>query len=241
VGQSNLWYSGCRRVRDKDHYFEHSPTGRLVAIGGYGEIENRWTNLNVLIALRAAGRLCTNKLYTCLIMNNQPEFTPAYIAAFDAALKSYTNVPNLRWTGITNTVRVWQADYAGEPSILPYYLNHDVDEDGLDDGWEVTNNCDISWSTGAGDWDGDGQTDRDEYVAATSPVDAASLFVVTAITNTTAGPVIQWASAPGRSYRVDTGTLTGGWSEVYSVGGSGAALSFTNATGDPFQRVRVLW
>ena len=239
VDQSNIWYSGCRRVRDREHYFEHSPTGRLVAVGGYGERDNRWTNLNQLIALRAAGQLCTNKIHTCLIMNNQPELNAAYIAAFDAQLKTYSNVPNLVWTTVTNIVEVWRTQYGGEPSIIPYYHEHDIDADGLDDGWEMTNNCDLSWSDGATDFDGDSQSDRAEYGAVTDPTDPASWF---GGAMPSAG-VLSWNAAAGRVYDVETaGAVTGSWAAVHTVTGAAATVSYTNAAAaNLFYRLRVRW
>lgn len=241
--ETNYHVSGVRRVRDRDHFLEHSPTGRLVAVGTYGNRDARWTNLDRLIQLRAEGRLCPGRMYTCLIMNNQPELTPAYVAAFDAKLKSYTNVPNLVWTSITNIVHVWQTEYGGAPTILPYELDDDVDSDGLNDGWEVTNHCDLSWSDGSGDYDGDGMSDLAEQVTATQPTNHLSYFSSGALALEGTNAVITWIAAAGLSYRIETAPdVTGTWATAGTVTGAGAGVSFpAGATNRLFHRLRAVW
>src|SRR6185369_15158277 len=78
----------------------------------------------------------------------------------------------------------------------------DSDGDGLDDDWEMTYFGDIS-RDGSGDFDHDGQSDRDEFLAGTNPTSDASLLRVLTLTSLNGGnTTILWNSAPGRTYRV---------------------------------------
>ncbi|HSH16939.1 MAG TPA: hypothetical protein VLD18_12945, partial [Verrucomicrobiae bacterium] len=78
----------------------------------------------------------------------------------------------------------------------------DSDGDGLPDSWELT------WfgmldRDGGGDADGDGVSDRDEFIAGTSPINDTSVLAALPIQAGSGGePVILWAAVPGRKYRV---------------------------------------
>lgn len=94
----------------------------------------------------------------------------------------------------------------------------DTDGDGLEDDWEVLYfRSPHALSSGAGDYDSDGQSDGEEEIAYTDPTDDTSVFGIldgTLVGST--GYVIHWPSASGRVYAVDSATnlLAGGWSNV---------------------------
>ncbi len=78
----------------------------------------------------------------------------------------------------------------------------DSDEDGLPDDWEVAYFNSLA-RDGSGDWDGDGATDRAEYLAGTDPTNAGSVFRVVALTSAGGTEVtVVWSAVPGRTYRV---------------------------------------
>lgn len=78
----------------------------------------------------------------------------------------------------------------------------DTDGDGLDDDWELAWFNDLT-QDGTGDADGDGQSDRNEFLAGTSPTNNESILRVLTISamqgsNTT----VLWSAVAGRTYRV---------------------------------------
>jgi hypothetical protein len=78
----------------------------------------------------------------------------------------------------------------------------DSDGDGLDDDWEMAYFGDLS-RNGAGDFDSDGQTDREEFLAGTNPTSDASLLRVLTLSSLSGGNTrILWSAVPGRTYRV---------------------------------------
>lgn len=78
----------------------------------------------------------------------------------------------------------------------------DSDGDGLDDDWEMTYFGNLS-RDGSGDFDGDEQTDRDEFLSGTNPTSDASLLRVMTLTSLNDGTTkILWSAVAGRTYRV---------------------------------------
>ena len=102
----------------------------------------------------------------------------------------------------------------------------DTDGDGLPDFWEIQNGLSPTNSTGidgvAGDPDGDGFTNLQEYLAGTDPWDANSLLKIIDLAG--AGRVITWNSIPGRNYQVfATTNVNGAFTAL-----SGTLTAFTN-------------
>lgn len=78
----------------------------------------------------------------------------------------------------------------------------DSDEDGLPDDWELTYFNSLV-RDGAGDWDGDGMSDRAEYTAGTDPTNEGSALRVLTLSGVGGGGVtVIWSAVPGKTYRV---------------------------------------
>lgn len=234
INETNLWFSGVYCPRDATNYWTHH-TGNLPLVGGYGGKSILWTNLDELIALRDAGLLCTGRIYTCNLMAGLNNITPAYTADFSNRLQAYTNKANLRWVGIAEVTNIWAAEYATQASYLPYVVTNDLDEDGLIDGWEVTNFCGIVESDGTGDHDSDHQTDASEYIAGTSPTHNTDVFAIVTLRDT----IIEWTAVPGRTYRLEAGDGTT-WTHLLTRPATTNLESWTNTTPATSQWYRVL-
>jgi hypothetical protein len=80
----------------------------------------------------------------------------------------------------------------------------DLDRDALPDDWERLHFGDSNAATGAGDADSDGFSNRDEYLAQTSPRDPTSLFRIHTVERLDANTIrIRWQSQRDSYYRVE--------------------------------------
>jgi YD repeat-containing protein len=110
--------------------------------------------------------------------------------------------------------RLLLADYGGTNQIAYSYDANgnllrkgsptagDSDNDGLDDTWE-SQHFGSTVRDGTGDFDHDGMSDLAEFLAGTSPTEAASALKVTRITTDTGvSATIEWSAVSGKTYRV---------------------------------------
>ncbi len=119
----------------------------------------------------------------------------------------------------------------------------DTDADGLPDDWERTNFGSLD-ATAAGDPDGDGRSNHDEFIAGTNPVSAASVFSVTLTGPSVESLVLRWQSRTGVTYVVETATTLDSAAFVATgtvIVGDGLEKSVTLPAGDSagFLRVRA--
>ena len=120
IDEESLWQSGVWRPVDAEHFDEHDPNGPLAVIGHYS---SNWEGLDALLEKQANGELEDGHMYTVSIMNNQWELDEAYIAEFEARLKTYndeTNDGRIVWATLTQTYEDWVNVYNEVPTILPW-------------------------------------------------------------------------------------------------------------------------
>jgi parallel beta-helix repeat protein len=126
----------------------------------------------------------------------------------------------------------------------PYWLFVDTDGDGMPDGWEEYHF--IGLAQGADDdFDRDGVTNYQEYVAGTVPTDANSVFRVQEVLSNGGSAGLRWAAAEGRTYRVLASDDLVFWSELATIapGQEREVEWFDNGSnGEPrrFYRLEVL-
>jgi lysophospholipase L1-like esterase len=79
----------------------------------------------------------------------------------------------------------------------------DSDGDGIPDAWEIARGLNPGVNDAGLDVDGDGFTNREEYLADTNPLDPASSLRITSVARNPAGQnVVNWRSAGGVRYRI---------------------------------------
>lgn len=115
---------------------------------------------------------------------------------------SWTALP-ISFVNTTNLVVFSADDQQGETNsvvtnIVEIVVPFDFDSDGLGDDWEIAYFSGLT-NGPAGDADGDGQSNGDEYAAGTSPASTSSLFRVQSVAQ---GIGVTVPTASGRLYRV---------------------------------------
>lgn len=99
------------------------------------------------------------------------------------------------------------ADFNGATDVfgvvLPAVAAGDTDLDGIDDEWERTHFGSLA-PTAEADVDGDGRSNRDEYLAGTNPTEATSVFRVGLGQLGANELTLTWTSQTGVSYVVET-------------------------------------
>jgi len=120
--------------------------------------------------------------------------------------------------------------------IKPYEWTEDSDSDQLPDDYEMETVSSLAILDGAVDSDGDGLSDRDEYVAGTHPTNPASYFVVNAD--------YSFNSTLGRLYQLKecTNLVSNVWTTVRAdIPGTGDLLTLPISKTNPaaFHRLQV--
>ena len=95
-------------------------------------------------------------------------------------------------------------DYNDRRDVFVLQLGEaDSDADGLDDGWEMAYFGTLA-RDGKADFDNDGQSDWQEFLAGTDPTKSGSVLRIMTLTVSGAGATkVIWSAAPGRSYQVE--------------------------------------
>jgi len=95
-------------------------------------------------------------------------------------------------------------DYDSAREIFVVHVGSgDSDGDGLDDDWELAYFNTLN-RDGTGDFDNDGKTDREEFLAGTDPTNVGSVLRVLTISKGSNGPVtLVWSAISGKSYRAE--------------------------------------
>ena len=167
----------------------------------------------------------------------------------DRCTISASSIPFYRYSETDNKARFSISDIEGNVGWSPIYTVRlpmvDTDGDQMDDQWERDWFGNLA-RTGADDYDGDGESDRDEFLAATDPRDPGSVFKVTNISRTMAGVLtLRWNSVPGRRYRVQSkDTLSEvNWSDVTNAivmaTSTNSTWSSTQPLAQRFYRLKV--
>lgn len=140
-----------------------------------------------------------------------------------------------------------QSANQNESAVSPSAAAQTDDGDSLPNEWELLYFSSLTATAGSAseDWDGDGWSDYQEWVAGTNPVDRNSRFEIELTTATNGELQIGWGSVAGKTYRVwRSETLQGNWfleADNLSATEPENFYSLEVGTGDlMFYRVEVL-
>lgn len=139
------------------------------------------------------------------------------------------------------------ADVVPDAHVSINVLNDDADLDGMSDTWEHANglNC-LSATDAATDADGDGRSNRSEFLAGTNPNNPTQYLRATSVTRSGAVLVVGFTGTlAGRTYQLESSPDLVTWtnnSVVHTATGPTRTLAIPfGAGGYRFHRLRVLY
>jgi hypothetical protein len=109
----------------------------------------------------------------------------------------------------------------------------DTDGDGIPDAWEYRyftfSRLALGYLSADGDYDGDGVSDYEEYLADTDPTDPNDQLLITNLELSDLGQRLTWASKPTRKYNIEYASVltTNSWTThpaIYPTGTSASQL-----------------
>ncbi len=114
-----------------------------------------------------------------------------------------------------------------EVGTLTFTVAADTDRDGLVDTWEQQYfGSNLEAQDGSGDPDGDGQTNADEQIFGTSPINNSDRFVLSGLTRSETALGFSFTTIPSRTYQIYySPTLSSGsWQFIDTIAG-GASIT----------------
>jgi hypothetical protein len=108
----------------------------------------------------------------------------------------------------------------------------DSDNDGMDDSWEIDNFGDLN-RDGTDDADGDGLTDRQEFILLSNPNNAASGRPIVGVSPVSGGFDVTFPTQSGRNYQVQSrdDLASGTWTSIGTpISGNGSNRTYTDET-----------
>jgi T5SS/PEP-CTERM-associated repeat protein len=144
------------------------------------------------------------------VMTNGASFT--LLRATNNLAGAFTNVASGGTLITTDGYARFTVQYAGANTVtLTGLAMVDTDNDGLPDWWEDQFGLNKNSSADANlDLDGDGASNLAEFRAGTQPNNANSVFRITSIQREANDVRISWSTVGGKSYRVQTNSISTG-------------------------------
>jgi hypothetical protein len=109
----------------------------------------------------------------------------------------------------------------------------DTDGDSMDDSWEMDHFQSLEQVDA--DWDSDGQSNQEEFVADSNPTNASSLFVIEDFI----GNTLQWRAVEGRSYSVYWSNSLDAPFTLIAIGLKSGSFTDSDHGASGFYRIKV--
>ena len=136
----------------------------------------------------------------------------------------------------SRTLTLAAFDELAAPAVAsqPLLVLADANTNGLPDAWESAQWPLGGSGGGAGDPDGDGFSNFDEWLAGTEPTNRASAFAFDRVAGATGAVDVGWAARGGRGYRLlESTNPAAAFSEVFSArAGADGRMDWTSAAPD---------
>ena len=121
VDEEALWLSGIWKPQDNAHFTTHEDEAPLPHIGGYRPGRDGLRNL---LEHQRRGELDASQLYTQTIFVRQGDLlNGSTLLGFRQELRSLadeTKSGQIRWVGLNEVLRIWEAQYGCRPNLFPY-------------------------------------------------------------------------------------------------------------------------
>ncbi len=115
-----LWASGIWRPVNAKNFLTHDADAPLPVVGHW---DSTWEGLDALLALRNAGTLDPQYIYTATIMTNQRDFDDEYTDDFIERLATYADEVAdgaIVFATLDEVYATWESTYGGVGHVLKY-------------------------------------------------------------------------------------------------------------------------
>ncbi len=115
---------------------------------------------------------------------------------------SYSYALDTPALGVTTLVATIDNNVSETRVLTVTGVNLDQDGDGMADAWEAEHNLNLRWNDSAKDWDGDGFTSLEEFIAGSDPTDSGAFFKTEIESQAQDSLELSCPSVAGRSYQL---------------------------------------